>query len=272
VCPTPLRAPGPTPPVPADLDRLIALVEAVLRKVAATISKIPVVGPGLAAGIKAPTAARFLDMAEQSEAMSVYVGSLDFTKIVLTDGLGFGRRPFTVAVPLSSGFHVAMNVGDLCSWASRPRSETLIHELAHAWQSQHHSTSPTAFMTNSVRCQIAAIVDLPAAKAAAAAAASAAAIRSGVHNPARIAAGASAAAAAEDVSAYAYMPGKPFDEYAAEQIAEQVEDRYTPKGAPTPAVIAHISSLSAHARSPDNERSLTITSFHRKSTPGVVFP
>jgi hypothetical protein len=127
-------------------------------------------------------------------------------------------------------------------------------------------------MTNSVRCQIAAIIDLPAAKTAAGAAASAAAIRRGVLDPTRIAAAAAAAAAAEDVSAYAYIPGKPFDEYAAEQIAEQVEDSYTPKGTPTATVIAHIRSLSAHARSPDNERSLTITSFHRKSTPGVVFP
>jgi hypothetical protein len=177
-----------------------------------------------------------------------------------------------VAVPLSSGFHVAMNLGDLCSWATRPRSVDLIHELAHVWQSQHHGTNPTAFMTNSVQCQVAALLDIPAAKAAAAAAATAAAIRSGILDPARIAAAAAAAAAAEDVSAYAYIPGRRFDQYAAEQIAEQVEHSYSRRGSPTPAVIAHVRSLSANVPSPDNARGLTVTSFHRSSTPGVVFP
>jgi hypothetical protein len=121
-----------------------------------------------------PTAARFLDAAEQSEAMTVYHGSLDFTKILITDSLGFLRRKFTVAVPLSIGSHVVIIMGDLCSWVTRPRSATLIHELAHAWQSQHYGSDPEAFMKNSVECQIRAL------------------------------------AAAGDVSAYAYVPGKPF--------------------------------------------------------------
>jgi hypothetical protein len=213
-----------------------------------------------------------LDAAEQTEAMTVYGGSLDFTKIVITDGLGFGNRPFTVAVPLSSGFHVALNLGDVCSWATRRRSEDLIHELAHAWQSQHHGSDRTAFMLNSVRCQVAAAIDIPLAKAAASAAAIRAAVSSGIFNPSRLASIGAAAAAAEDVSAYAYIPGSPFDQYAAEQIAEQVEHSYRSTGSPTPAVITLVRSLSANAASADNERSLTVINFHRRSTPGVIFP
>ena len=77
---------------------------------------------------------------------------------------------------------------------------------------------------------------------------------------------------AEDVSAYAYVPGKSFREYAAEQIAQQVEDAYTGTVGPTPVIVPTIRSVSARARSLDNESSLTVISFHAKSTPRVIFP
>jgi hypothetical protein len=218
-----------------------------------------------------PTAARFLDSAEQSEVMKIFRGSLDFTKILISDGLGFQGRGFTVAVPISSGWHVVMLMGDLCSWATRPRSDTLIHELAHAWQSQHHGSDPTAFMKNSVGCQARALADLLVAKAAAATAATTAAILRGVIMPGTLARIARTAAAAEDVSAYAYIPGRAFSAYAAEQIAQQVEHTYNGRGRPTPTVISTILSVSPHARSTDNEASLRVISFHRKSTPGVIF-
>jgi outer membrane protein OmpA-like peptidoglycan-associated protein len=254
--------PPPPAQVPPELGVIIRLVQQLLR------SLMPVLGP---AGVKLPTTARFLNAAEQAEAMKIFGCSLDYTKSLISDGLGFSGRPFTVAVPLASGFHTVLLVGDVSSWHTSPRSNTLIHELTHSWQSQHHGSDPTAYMQNSVRCQAAALVDLPIAKAAAGAAASAAAVRRGVINPIDLARIAAAAAAAEDVSAYAYIPGRPFADYAAEQIAEQVEDTYRGRSGPAPAIVATIRSVAANARSVDNEKSLGVTSFHRKSTPGVVF-
>jgi peptidoglycan hydrolase-like protein with peptidoglycan-binding domain len=252
----------PPPVVPSDLADIIGLVKRILTRL-----------PGLGlTGIKVPTTARFLTAAEQSEAMKVYSGSLDFTKILISDGLGFQGRPFTVAAPLASGSHVVMNLGDLGSWETRPRSNTLIHELAHAWQSQHHGSDPAAFMKNSVLCQARALADLPIAKAEAAAAASAAAVSRGVLDPRTLASIAQKAADAEDVSPYAYIPGKTFGDYAAEQIAQQVEDAYRGGGRPTPGVLPVIRSVSANVRSRNNETSLGVTSFHRKSEAGVVFP
>lgn len=253
-------APVP-PPVPPDLNTLIKLVRDLLNKL-----------PGLGLlGIKLPTSARFLTSDEQTEAKTVFGSSLDFTKILISDGLGGGGRPFTVAVPLTGGFHIVMNMGDLGPWHRRPRSNTLIHELTHAWQSQHHGSDKTAFMKNSVSCQLNALMDLPIAKVEAGKAAAAAAAARGVFNPITIAEIAADAAAKEDVSAYAYIPGKSFSRYAAEQIAQQVEHGYRGIGSPTPVVLTTIKSVGAHVRSADNEASLATISFHRSSTPGVIF-
>jgi peptidoglycan hydrolase-like protein with peptidoglycan-binding domain len=259
--PTPPPPTPPTPRVPPDLELLIRLVRELLR------SFIPILG---VTGVKLPTAARFLTAPEQAEATTVFGASLDFSKILIADGTGFQDRPFTVAVPASGSFFVVMLLGDLNPWHTRPRSHTLIHELTHAWQSQH-AGDPTAFMKNSVRCQAGALADLPIAKAAAGVAASEAAVRRGVFDPIALARIAAAAAAAEDVSAYAYIPGRPFGEYAAEQIAQQVEDGHRGVGSPTPGILTAIRSVRANGRDLTNEASLQVTSFHRKSTPRVVF-
>jgi hypothetical protein len=116
----------------------------------------------------------------------------------------------------------------------------LIHELAHAWQSQHHGSDKTAFMQNSLFNQAAAEA------------------LNAIGQPA---------------SAYAYIPGKPFREYGAEQIAEQIEDSYNGTGRPTPTIVPHVRSVAVHAADADNEASLTVlTGFERLSTPGVVPP
>lgn len=261
----PLPAPpsqAPPARVPSDLDLLIKLVQEILRGL------MPVLG---AAGVKLPTTARFLTTDEQKEAKSVFGDSLDFTKILISDGNGFQERQFTVAVPLSSGFHVVMLLGDVNPWHTRGRSHILIHELTHAWQSQHYSGNPTAFMQNSIVCQVHAIADVPIAKAEAVAAAVAGAIGS---DPITLFGIGRAAAAKEDVSAYAYVPGsppRPFTAFAAEQIAQQVEDGYLGTGRPTP-VLPTIQSVGKNVHSPANAASLGVISFHRKSTPGVVFP
>ncbi len=252
--------PKPAPPCvpPANVNAMIVVVNHQLRSL-----------PLGMIGVKLPTAARCLTPPEQSFAMGTYAGSLDFTKILIADGLGAVERPFTVAVPTSVGWHVVMLLGDISrSWVG---SGTLIHELAHAWQSQHHGSDPTVYMKNSVECQVKALADIPIAKAAAAAAAVKIAIDRGVFNPRTLAGIGSAAADRESSSSYAYVPGKSFGAYAAEQIAQQVEDSFNRTGRPTPAVLSVIRSVSANVPSADNRASLSVISFHRKSTPGVVF-
>lgn len=80
--------------------------------------------------------------------------------------------------------------------AAPPIPDLFIHELTHAWQSQHHP-NPFQFMMNSVASQ--------------------------------------ALAAATGKDAYKYTAGKSFGLYAAEQIAEQVEDGIA-------AIRSHVSS------------------------------
>ena len=222
------KPPGPAP-APAEIDTLIAEVRKALGSL-----------PLGRAGIVLPTAARFLDPTEQSVAMTEYRGSLDFTKILITDGLGYGGTNFTVAMQLSTGWHVAMNMGSLRCWAPAPYSTTLVHELAHAWQSQHHGTDPRAFMVNSVKCQ---------AKATAL-----------------------SKATGKAYDAYAYVPGKAFGDYGSEQIAQQVQHHFTGRGRPTPAVVATIQAATPNSPVAANAASLTVVAALELGAPGVIPP
>ncbi len=137
-------------------------------------------------GIKLPSGMRFLDSTERGILSSVYGSSLDFSKILLSDGLGGGGRPFTLymSLPVIGGVTV-IQIGSTPYHTPGSNRGLLIHEAAHSWQSQHHPNG-AAYMVNSIASQ----------------------------------AGASAAGA----SAYCYVTGKWFGLYAAEQIAEQAED------------------------------------------------
>ena len=90
------------------------------------------------AGIVLPTTARFLDPAEQTEAITVFGSSSRFQKILITDGIGAKAttggpsRKFTLAVKLASGWHVALMMGDVRCWASKPRSVRLIQRAGDA--------------------------------------------------------------------------------------------------------------------------------------------
>ena len=218
------KPPGPAP-APAEIDKLIAEVRKVLGSLPLGKAKIVL-----------PTAARFLDPAEQSVAMTVYGGSLDFTKILITDGLGMSGRMFTVAVQLSTGWYVVMNMGSLQCWA---RSRDLIHELAHAWQSQHHS-DPRTFMKNSVACQAKEF--------------------------------ALSKATGKPHHAYAYVPGKAFGDYSAEQIAQQVQHHFTRSGRPTPVVLSTIRAAAPNVPVAENAASLTVVTTPQLGAPGVVPP
>ncbi len=99
----------------------------------------------------------------------------------------------------------------------------LIHELAHVWQSQHHANS-TAFMGNSLASQ--------------------------------------AGAAAAGGSAYCYVTGKWFGEYAAEQVAQQAE-----RGVGT--IRSHMRAVSPGSTDPANVVGLTIPRWETRGAPGV---
>ena len=96
---------------------------------------------------------RALDPAEKTLAATVFGKSLDFSRILVSDALGFGGRPFTLAL----GPFTVLNLGS--GPFRKPASDRalLIHELTHSWQSQHH-LSPYAYEVNSIASQAVASI------------------------------------------------------------------------------------------------------------------
>src|SRR5262249_29963551 len=154
------------------------------------------------------------------------------------------------------------------SQVRHPLPATLIHELAHAWQSQHHPMDPTRFMVHCALCQAAAV----AASAAARVNSSrfSRMVMPGLPNfnlgPA---------------DAYSYIPGRPFWEYGGEQLAQQVEDNFLssadrPLTGDEKRAIARIQDdmkrIPADVISTDNVRALTrLDRYVHKNMPGVVW-
>ncbi len=177
-------------------------------------------------GIRLPTGLRFLTSEERSTARGVYGSSLNFSRILLSDALGGGGRPFTTYVPVPLlGDATVINAGPSLYGTPGSNTNLLIHELAHCWQSQHHP-DPKAFMVNSIASQ------------------------------------AAAGAIGGGASAYCYVPGKWFGFYAAEQIAEQVENGEAP-------IVSHVSSVSAGATDVANIASLSVPRWETRGDPGV---
>jgi hypothetical protein len=92
------------------------------------------------------------------------------------------------------------------NWGDSPDDDTFFHELTHVWQAQHHFT-PEAFMANALVSQ--------------------------------------AAAKKDGGSAYAFIPGRDFFRYGAEQIAQQVQRGKTD-------IISHIKAFPAGVPDPTN--------------------
>lgn len=190
-----------------------------------------------------PVSFRALTPAQIGIATGVYGSSLDFSRIFISSQSGLGGRPFTVAVPatpISAPMQI-MNCGTFT-----PDTATLIHELAHVWQSQHHS-SPTQFIANAVSSQAASV---------AANGLEAGLDRSVTSNP--------DFPVQFPFSAYAFAPGKPFGDYAAEQIASAVEHGVG-------AIVAHVRSVAAGAVDGDNLTSLASTRIGDRRAAGIVF-
>jgi len=158
-----------------DVERMFA--GANFRGVTAAMVALP-------GGVTLPTGLRFLTTAQVSTATSVFGFSLDFTRIILSNATGLAGRPFTVHIKLLGLDFVVINAGTFS-----PSRDLLIHELTHAWQSQH-SINPKQFMVNSIESQ-------------------------GIAE--------ALSALGSDASAYYFKPGRAFGLYGAEQIACQVE-------------------------------------------------
>lgn len=197
-------------------------------------------GPPAVAKIANPF--RRLTDAQIATAQGVYGSSIDFSSVFISDQTGAGDLPFTVAIPGTLWIPTVqiINCGTFA-----PSDPTLIHELAHVWQSQHHS-NPTQFMLNSVASQAAALSQNGAA------ALLDSSVRTNFGFPARF-----------PFSAYAYKRGKPFGEYAAEQIAKQVEFAER-------VIIAKVASVPAGAADGDNATSLTTPRTEDRRRPGVI--
>jgi hypothetical protein len=170
----------------------------------------------------------------EATARGVYLTSLHYDRIFLSNGTGLEGRAFTLTVPVpplvvpslpSGGFVQVLNIG------TAPDRDTLIHELGHAWQSQHHAMA-AAYIANCLACQGAAVAANevmglldPSVQAHP---------RFPVNFP---------------LSAYAYRPGAVFATYAGEQIAQQLENG-------EPGIVAHAASKAAGTVDKANEASL----------------
>ena len=218
--------------------------------------------------VQLPTRARCLDAGEIATASAVYGTSLVFENIRITDGLGGDGRPFTFAHPTGPRWIVFLNLGPRTFDNPNGSISVLIHELAHAWQSQHHS-NPLQFMLNCAQSQMEAAATMIVSAA-------------NSNRWLRIGSGLGGVNAPNlnlgDADAYAYVPGGFFGDYAGEQIAQQVENSLSPAGlsagavAGAAAIRAHVRSVRAGDTDPDNVRSLSQVRYEFENTPGVVWP
>lgn len=160
-------------------------------------------------------AARRITPAQIATAKPVYADSIDWAKVFITDVAAVNNRPFVVAVPVDPATALLLGLPPVPTHVQvvncktlTPDSATLIHELAHVWQSQHHF-DPKQYMINCLASQQWAIQENQKAGY--------------THTD-------------FPFSAYASHPGGPFSAYAGEQIAYQAE-------ANIPSVVAHLKSV-----------------------------
>lgn len=182
---------------------------------------------------------RMLSIGQQADASAVYGASLDFSTIYISNKKGLGNRPFTIAFNNGTEIVQIMNCGTFS-----PRRDTLIHELAHVWQSQHHSNK-FRYMVNAVDSQAGAIV------ASTAAAVSDPFVALNKNFPTFY-----------PFDAYAYHPGLPFSSMAAEQMAKAIENG---EG----AIVAHVKGVTKNMVDPSLVTALSRTGFADHRLPGV---
>lgn len=89
--------------------------------------------------IRTPRNFRELCEREKGVARKVFKNTLPYSRIVITDGLGYDDRPFTVPVVGTSSRTYMLHVGSRFQGMTRRDrdQELLIHELTHVWQGEH---------------------------------------------------------------------------------------------------------------------------------------
>ena len=210
--------------------------------------------------VKVPTKLVGLTLAVRDAADAVYKvssraeSSLNYDDIYLSDGVGGDGRPFTVAVEYDGRWVVVLNVGSSTFNAPLSDRSTLIHELAHAWQSQHYPNFPQQFMINCAASMAAAAAFNAAQKAR----------RSTVGRFIDSIAPIPLIGTTVDVlgdrnqtgtaDAYAYVPGAAFGSYGGEQIAQQVQNGVA-------SIVNHIRSVRPNQHDAENVRSLSTVRF-----------
>lgn len=230
------------------------------------------------ADVSLPSKARSLHKEELDYAKEYYGESLDYDLIYISDGIGAKQRPVTVAIPMGNKWIVILNLGWLHGMNIATLSlskHTLIHELAHAWQSQHHS-NPLQFMVNCAKSQAAA-----AAASLAVRAADNPYVGPFVEVPLGDAARQLASLGPAD--AYSYVAGYFFGDYGGEQIAQQVEDIVKPPAPPkhrplTVEETASIRTIAAYMKNAskgqviaENVRSLSTVRYAHQNSPHVIW-
>lgn len=139
---------------------------------------------------------RRLKPEEVEIARRVFGDAIPYDRVCVTPLLGLGRRPFTTTLPPFTPFALgyALSVGreGYRGMESTGRLRgLLVHELTHVWQGCRHFPS-CWFMLNSILNQGLAAISRRLGRGPA--------------------------------SAYAYEPGRPWEEYNAEQQASIVQD------------------------------------------------
>ncbi len=204
-----------------------ALIAQLQHDLAATLARVPAFARGLI--LTTPTAIPFLigagaahayrsfrdglhlvDVAHlPSRARDIFGSSIDFSRVWISNKTGAQGRAFTatVVIDFPPGITKRVNVMNL---GASYDEKTVVHELTHVWQSQHHY-DPVQYMRNCLACQAWALqknVDLSKMSPDPA-------VVSHVNFPVDY-----------PYSAYAYESDAklPFSHYGGEQIAQQVEN------------------------------------------------
>ena len=192
----------------------------------------------------------------EKRARAVYGHSLFYDRIFLSSALGLQNRAFALPVfipPTSAllipslplgGWVQVLNVG------KQPSLSTIIHELGHAWQSQHHFEGG-AYLKNCLACQAAALAANEVIGVLDAG------VKSNSDWPVNF-----------PMSAYAYIPGGPFGIYGGEQIAQQIENG-------EPHIVSYAKGIPPGMTDPSNSLSLGVglqnmRQMEDRRAPGVI--
>jgi hypothetical protein len=226
---------------PENEDQAIAIQDAFTEEVTGASHAEEVTRASSAGEVTGASSGHFtlLTTAQQATASSVFGTSLDFGGVYLSDFVGVENRSFTIAFAASALLSAILGLPSyyiINCGKFDPAMPILIHELTHVWQSQHHRDR-VQYVQNSLASQAIAKVR-------------------------NVSVGSSANLF--PFSPYAYIPGKAFSEYAAEQIAKQVEKGVAP-------IVAHTANVAVNVRDTDNETGLATERCENKTSADVQF-